>query len=330
MQMRNIAGIAWLAAALSIWPAAAPAQEPADTVLREEARVRLRTVELRVEPVTRADAPTCLALDLDDLKVRVRGQTVQGSHLLDLSRAPRPTIHALLVDSSRSMEGWLTFMRDAMRRYAARLDPAHERAMIVTFDDSVLLAQAATSDRRALLGAIGQVRMSTYTALVDGLYYTALDLEEKRERPVIVLLTDGIDSLSFHDRADVHRIVDRRPDLIVFTIGLNVPFISGSGPPGAVSAKRFLQRLARRTNGRYFDRPVGRGLDEIYAEIRALLESEARLTLLTRTPRPSPAGSASNRGCPAAGSSPTGSDRPPAPTHGIFRSPHPIPQPRCR
>jgi Mg-chelatase subunit ChlD len=277
----------WALLALSVLlvlPAAEAQMEPPDSGLREEARVRLRTVRLRIQPKMPEDAAACLDVGLDDLKVSLRGEPVAREQLIELDREKEPTLHVLLLDTSRSIEGWLDFIRDSAQAYADQLDLGRDRAMLATFDDSLVLVTPPTTDREKLSAAIQGVRMGAWTSLVDGLYYVMLELEAQPERPVVILLTDGVDSISFHDRENVNLLAEGRPDLIAFTMGIDVPFFSKGMPSGMASSKRFLQRLAARTNGRYFEQPTGYRLNKAFKKIRALLDSEAVLTFADPDP----------------------------------------------
>lgn len=98
--------------------------------------------------------------------------------------------------------------------------------------DSVLLHQGVTGDRELLEDAIERLRPGLSTALNDGLHYVAQEMSAHRERPVIILLSDGHDTSSIHEREDVMDLLDRRPDLTVFTIGFHLPFMTTGGPPG--------------------------------------------------------------------------------------------------
>jgi hypothetical protein len=121
--------------------------------------------------------------------------------------------------------------------------------------------------------------------MIDGLYYVLRELDAHRERPVILLVTDGFDTGSIHERAEVNDLAERRPDLTVFTIGVKLPPLQSGAPPGYLSTRRFLQRLARRTNGEFFDDPTGARLKRVFDRVRELLENEATLTFLDPDPQ---------------------------------------------
>jgi Mg-chelatase subunit ChlD len=256
--------------------------------LEERARVRVHTARVRIEPASRARPGTCLDLGVDDLKVSLRGERVEGSDALELERDRRPAVHALLIDTSESMFGQLDRVRAAAVAYVERLDPEYDRAFVATFDDTVLLASRVTRNHETLLSAIRDVRMGKLTSMNDGLYYTILELRAQRERPVILLLSDGRDTVSFYERHDVYDLVQRTPELSVFTIGLALPYLYANMPPGTLSTKRFLQRIASKTNGKFFDVPTAAGVEEVYLRIREMLENEATLNVVDPDPDAEP------------------------------------------
>ncbi|MDX1388852.1 MAG: hypothetical protein R3344_06655, partial [Acidobacteriota bacterium] len=98
-------------------------------------------------------------------------------------------------------------------------------------------------------------------------------------------LSDGVDTSSLYDSWDVMDLIESREDLSVFVIGLNLPMIGGTtGTP-----KKFLYKLANRTNGKMFDIPTGSRLDKVYLRIREMLENEAILTVADPDPDAGPA-----------------------------------------
>ncbi len=283
--IRSATALAALCAVLAGFsPAGAqpPVIRPSD--LSERARARVYRLRVRIEPTWVAEPGECQGLDLSDLRVSLRGDPVRDAALLRLEREQEPAVHALLIDTSHSMIGRLDAVRDAAVRYVEQLRPEHERALIVTFDEGVVLQQAVTADRERLIDAIGRVRMSRETAMHDALVYTLRELSVWRERAVVLLLSDGVDTSSLHDRGDVFEQVERRSDLTIFPVGLGLPPLRSSGPDGLLSTRKFLQQLALRTNGRFFDVPTSSRLDSAYRRIRRALENEATLSVVDPDP----------------------------------------------
>ncbi len=267
---------------------AAGTTAPAATVetsgpVTESATVRLVTTRVRIEPAYLGDPELCSAIEAEDLRVSLRGRRIPPEIPLQLERRRVPAVHALLIDTSGSMAGDLHLARAAAADYVRGL-PEQDRAMLLTFDDSVVLEHGLSNRTESLLEAIERVRMGGMTSLHDGLYLAVRELDQHVERPVVVLLTDGVDSGSIYERDDIRLLADARRDLIVFTIGLKVPQISRSLP----STKRFLQRLAQRTDGKYFDAPRASRLDRVFRRIRQALDNEAVLTFTDPDPSAEP------------------------------------------
>jgi hypothetical protein len=280
MQRRLVHGLLLATTALLSLPPVAAQGAPEESGLIETARSRVYRLRVRVEPTWLAEPGECLGLTVSDLKVSLRGERIDDPALLRLDRELEPTIHALLIDTSRSMVGKLDRAREAATGYVERLQPVHERAMVVSFDESVLLQQVVTDDPRRLAESIAGVRMSRDTSMYDALAYTLRELFVYRDRPVVLLLTDGVDSTSLYEREDIFDLVARRGDLTIFTIGLALPPITRSGPSGQVTAKKFLQRLSGRTGGKFFDAPTPSRLERVYREIREQLDNEAMLSVV--------------------------------------------------
>lgn len=276
--------------ALLAFACAARADADDEPRVREHVEIRLRTVKIRIVPSKKAAPGACSRLGVEDLDVSLHGRPVRDPSAIRLDREHRPTIHALVLDTSQSMGGRLEDMRSAGREYFASVLGEGDRALVVTFDDSVVLARAATGDGGAAGRGLENVRLGLQTEMLDALYETILELTTYRGRPVIVLVTDGIDTTSLHERDDVYRLAEARPDLTVFSISLGAPALSGVGPSGVLSSRGFLQRIAERTNGEFFSTLTTSDLSDIYRRIRDVLESEATLSVVDPDPETSRGG----------------------------------------
>jgi Mg-chelatase subunit ChlD len=268
--------------------------------IEEREKTRLRSVRLRIRPTGQSEPGACLDLDVSDLKIRLRGRRIDDPTRVRLDRSERRNVHALLIDTSGSMTGKLEYVREAAKRYLAQLDTPRESGLVATFDESVILRQSVTSDRMELIRAVDGVRMAGQTSMHDGLVYAIRELKGRRERPVVLLLSDGVDVGSLNERHDVVEIAASRPDLMIFTIGLQLPPLVSNAPAGYNSTRSLLQRLATRTHGKYFEAPTPSRLAPAYKRIRELLDNEAILDVIDPDPDAEPGkldvGSA-RRGC---------------------------------
>ena len=64
-------------------------------------------IQPRFERLTQWVVEALCDLGLDDLRVRLRGESLARDQLVELERRREPTMHALLIDTSRSMVGKL-------------------------------------------------------------------------------------------------------------------------------------------------------------------------------------------------------------------------------
>jgi len=245
---------------------------------QEESRVRLRFVRLRINPTTAADPGECLALGPADLKVTVGGKRVAEDRVV-LEREKEPTLHALLIDSSTSMSSWMDEARRAVNAYLDQLNPELDRALLLTFNESVLLETGATADPAPLREAMNVLQLGESTLLYDGLYHAIGELGGRRQRSVLLLVTDGADTGSIHRSEEILDLVTERPDVTVFSIGL------GMGVTSARAAT--LEGISKRSHGKFFPIPGGafaRRLEAIFLEIRELLDNEATLIVVDPAP----------------------------------------------
>jgi Mg-chelatase subunit ChlD len=250
------------------------AEPSVQSKIEEQASSYLSVVRLRIEPTRSATIGQCQALGVEDLSVMIQGETLSGGEMLNLDRKRPPTLHALVIDNSASMVADLDYATFAAKEYVKQLRPDREKGLIMTFDENVVLMQAPTHDRQQLLDTIDLVRAGSRTSMLDALYYSMQELDSHRERPVLILLTDGADTSSLHGVEDIERQVLDRTDLTVFTIGLGLKTDQGVKP-----TRELLRDLADSTHGRYFEVTEGESLRKVFSQIRDILENEAILTV---------------------------------------------------
>jgi VWFA-related protein len=137
------------------------------------------------EPVT--------ALAPDDVIVREDGARRE---VLRISRATEPIDIALLVDNSASAEDAITHMRDALRRFIAKMAGDNQIAMVALADRPTILVDY-TNDRKRLEAGIGRLfsmSMSGMT-LLDAIVEVSRGLA-RRETPrvaIVPVINDGVE-----------------------------------------------------------------------------------------------------------------------------------------
>ena len=124
---------------------------------------------------------------------------------------------AVLVDASESMSGgYLAGAVAATEGLLSRLNPLDE-AMVMVFSDRL----HALSETRATLdeldGQLQALKPVGATALNDHLYAALRMLDSRQGRPVVILLSDGVDTLSLLKAEEVLWKV-RRSEAVIYRV----------------------------------------------------------------------------------------------------------------
>jgi len=179
-----------------------------------------------------------------------------------------PMALVITIDVSGSMEG--AAMEQA-RAFAAslvtNLAPG-DVAALVTFSDTVQVAQPFTSDHGALLAAINGLTASGNTALYDAVARSAeLAALSDVTRRAVVIISDGEDFGA--------RSLSTRDGSLASASTASTFYVVGVG--GSID-RPYLQALAQMTAGRFFDAPAPAELPGIYASIEELLRAQYAIT----------------------------------------------------
>ncbi|NIM01403.1 MAG: VWA domain-containing protein [Acidobacteria bacterium] len=256
----------------------AQAQTPAGALpsnLQEETTVRRIQWPVTIEPRVPGGCDDLLS---EDIRVREDGVEVEVD---GIETRPLPTIHAVVIDNSGSMDARLGAAKKAALAYLERL-PAGEPAMLATFSDNLVLNTPLTTDREILLRAMKKIEPRAFTALNDAIHYTVSYLAQRPERKVLVLITDGCDSASLtrHSLDDVVRMAGETPNLTVFPIGIDLP-ARCDGPlatPGYIGGPvQPLQKLATNSGGHLYRTKETAALGMVFDEIFERLQKEGHV-----------------------------------------------------
>jgi Ca-activated chloride channel family protein len=132
-------------------------------------------------------------LHREDFRIYEDGVEQEISHF---ETVDKPFTIVLMLDVSDSTKIELKEIQNAAIAFLNQLQP-DDRAMIVAFDNRFIKLTEATNDRKALSDAISHVEAGGGTALYDAVDATINEqLRQIPGRKAIVLLTDGIDTLS--------------------------------------------------------------------------------------------------------------------------------------
>jgi Ca-activated chloride channel family protein len=176
---------------------------------------------------------------------------------------------ALLVDTSDSMLDTLRRSQEAAVRFLASLPNAQE-IIVVFFDQAQRLEHFDREHPEALFERLKTIPDGGNTALRDAIVFSLRALGTSNGRSALVLLTDGIDTVSTTSPAALDRAVQSTAVTIYPVAYPAAP--TGDGPDPRDALKE-LSRLAQVTGGRLFKLPNEHALpgvlDEIVADLRA-------------------------------------------------------------
>jgi VWFA-related protein len=242
--------------ALAVWFVALAVQPP------QIFRGGVEIVEIDVS-VMRGNQPV-QGLTSSDFALTDNGVAQQVESVL-VDRLPLNV--TLVLDVSRSLYGErLAQLVQAGDAFTGALRP-DDRAALVTFSHQIVLAVPMTTDRMQIRSALRNMEASGSTALRDAVH-VAVQLDPRdRARSLLLVFTDGHDTVSWLTEDAVLDTV-RRSGVVIHAV--------------RVESDPFLDRLTQAAGGRAWSATSDRQLRELFA--RALDEMRARY-LLTYTPR---------------------------------------------
>jgi len=216
-----------------------------------------------------------------------------------------PVSLGLVIDSSASM----TKKRDRVAAAAlalVKLSNPEDEVFIMNFDEAPSLDVDFTNDLDRLKKGLSHFNARGGTALRDAVRSAIEHLKgrEKKDKKVLVVVTDGADNASLTSLDVVIRAA-QQSDVLIYTVGL----LSEESPREAEKARTALETMARATGGQSYlpgnvseiDRiapeiaheirnqytlsynPINQQLDGSFRQIRVLVNSPLVASVRTRT-----------------------------------------------
>ena len=212
-------------------------------------------------------------LPKEDFKVYEDDQQQKISNFSNETNLPLSI--ALLFDTSASIQGRLKFEQDAAGEFFhTTLRRGTDRALLVTFDRSITLAQDFTDDAELLIKAIGKVHAGGNTALFDAAYQAMTKkLAGQEGRHVIIVISDGDDNLS-EKSIDETIEMAQKTDTVIYAVGTSSPELFGSSKE---RGNKYLKKLVDETGGKLFFPTKGDELTKSFLEISQELRSQYTL-----------------------------------------------------
>ncbi|MFS0724754.1 VWA domain-containing protein [Paenibacillus sp. 1P07SE] len=193
----------------------------------------------------------------------------QPGKLVKLERLQTPPSVVLALDSSGSMAKSMTQVLGAARAFIQGLpDDTHIR--VIDFDSQVQVLEGTT--KQEVLAGLSQVKAKGNTTLYDAII-RAVDLLQEKERPTVVVFSDGVDSdvekKGTGSKASKDEVVQavQASGIPLYTIGF--------GPGHDAST---LLELAALSDGTYYAADDTAALDHVFSAIRDRLGNRYEAT----------------------------------------------------
>lgn len=241
-------------------------------------RVDVRLVRVLA---TVRDAAGGLVGDLSKADFAVLDNHVAQDIAVFERRTEQPLSVALLVDCSGSTAKDLKFEVDSVSKFLKALfreGNAEDSVALYSFNYQVTKQTAYTHNQGQLDRALRGLRGEAGTSLYDAIYLASRELENRKGRKVMMIVTDGGDTTS---SKDYHAALNaaQLADSVIYPI-LVVPIANDAGRN--TGGEHALTTLAKGTGGRVFQPTVGQALDKAFGDILQELRTQYSIAYYPR------------------------------------------------
>jgi len=252
--------------------AVSPAQQPpphsqSTSELETTFKVDVKLVNVYVT-VTNAQGGPVSGLRKENFTVQEDGND-QTIAVFDKESAV-PLSIALAIDTSLSTRHDLPLEQASAKRFARMIMRPVDGLSVFGFNETVLQSTGYTSDLKRIDEGIDHVRLGAATALYDAIYLASRSLTHRQGRKVIVLITDGGDTMSKIDYKEAVRAAEEAEG-IVYSI-IVVPIESSAGRE--TGGEHALIQLSEDTGGKYYYATSMAQLDEAFRQISDELRTQ--------------------------------------------------------
>lgn len=204
----------------------------------------------------------------------------QPQTITSFRREDIPVSIGIVVDNSGSMRTKRTAVTKAVLNLIQASNPQDE-VFVVNFNDDPYLDQDFTNKLGPLREALDRVDSRGGTALYDAVIASADHLAKgaKKEKKVLLVVTDGVDNESRESLESAIRKVQDDNGPTIYTIGIL------GDEPGIKRAKRALQSLSDQTGGVAFFPKDLMEVDEISQEVARDIRNQYSITYKPTNPR---------------------------------------------
>ena len=245
-----------------------PSQSPQQSEPTTTLKVNVNLVNVFVT-VTDANGAPIGGLKKDNFILQEDGKE-QRIAVFDKESA-LPLSIALAIDTSLSTRHDLPLEQQSAKRFARAILRPVDALSVYAFSETVREAtQGYTADLKRIDESIDHIRVGAATALYDAIYLASRSLDHRKGRKVIVLITDGGDTISKVDYKEAVRAAVEA-EALVYSI-IVVPIESSAGRE--TGGEHALIQLSEDTGGKYYYATSVTQLDEAFHKISDELRTQ--------------------------------------------------------
>jgi Ca-activated chloride channel family protein len=241
---------------------AAPAEDPTTTF-----RINVKLVNV-FSTVTNSGGAPVSSLKQEDFQVFEDGKPQKIAVFQRESELPLSIVIA--IDTSLSTRNDQKLELESARRFAHTILRPIDGVSLFQFSEVVDQLTPFTADIRAIDRGINRVHTGAATALYDTLYLGADALMDRRGRKVMVVITDGGDTVSKTSYQDAVREA-QQAEVILYSV-IIVPIENNAGRD--IGGEHALIQLSRDTGGKYFYASSLEQLDAAFRQISDELRTQ--------------------------------------------------------
>src|SRR5437870_2278085 len=230
-------------------------------------KVNVKLVNVFVTVTDQHGAPIA-SMKKDNFELREDGKEQKISVFDKESALPLSIV--LAVDTSLSTRKDLPLELASARRFAHAILRPIDALSLYQFSEIVNEVVPFTSDLGRIDHGVDRIRMGAATALYDALYLGAQALEPRQGRKVMVVITDGGDTMSKVDYKEAVRAA-LEAEAILYSI-IVVPIEASAGRD--IGGEHALIQLSADTGGKYFYATSVPQLDDAFRQISDELRTQ--------------------------------------------------------
>jgi len=259
-----LAGLTAVACAQIAAPSPRPAQ-PADKT--PTYRVDVKLVSVSVSVTDDRGAPVA-SLAKDNFEVREDG-IPQKLAVFDRESA-LPLSIVLAIDASLSTRKDLKLELDAARAFAHSVLRPQDSLALYQFSEIVTELVPFTSDLHRVDQGIARVHVGAATALFDAVYLGSQSLIRRQGRKVLVVITDGGDTMSQVNYREALREAQQADALMYSVIMVPIEASAGRNTGG----EHALIQMSEDTGGKYYYADSPQAIDRAFRRIGEELRTQ--------------------------------------------------------